>query len=143
MNRRGLEEWPGGFVAEEVVNAPAAVEFSGAASIGPPGIGALNVAVMFSNQVVPARLQQFSEPFSFVWHESRSAFVGLGVEDVLLGVSYINVPTEDKRVTVMPSFGPSLKLSHPFFFDRLTFRAGRAGRKINAGEMKALNFDFQ
>ena len=137
-----LEAGACGGVAEEVVDAPAAIEFSGATAVGPPGVGAVDVAVMFADEVVPAALQQVAEPFAFMGKKTGRLFVGFGVEDVFFGVGDVDVAAKHEWFGVLALVKPAAEDFEPLVLDRLAFGAGGAGGEVDAGDFQTARGGF-
>src|SRR5690606_4202909 len=68
-------------VAEQVVDAPPAIELSGAPAVAPPGVGPLRGAHVHPEQVRPPPAQELTEPLALVRQEARVVLVALGVVD--------------------------------------------------------------
>ena len=86
---------------------------------------------------MPAGFQKLREPLAFMRQKSGRLFIGFCVKDIFFCVCDIDIATEEERSGCESGVDPCMKEFHPDFFDVLSFRAGRAGGEIDAGQVEA------
>ncbi len=86
---------------EEVIDAPADVAFAGAAPVAPPGVELGRVWIEDAEGVDKASVEEVLEAFTFFVGKAFFAFVWFWPREVELGVSHIQVPAEDHRLSLL------------------------------------------
>ena len=103
-------------VAEQVIDPPPAIEFAGPPSVAPPRVRPRSLAGLLADEVVPAGFEETPDPLPLVRQEAGGVLVGLGVEDVVLGVGDVEVPAEQGRYAgLRGAIGPRAERVEPAF----------------------------
>lgn len=82
---------------EKIVDAPAYVLLAGASAVAPPAVGSGQTGVEFAERIGESGSEQFGESGTLLVGKSGVAAVCLGVGEVDLFVSHVEITADDNR----------------------------------------------
>ena len=85
----------------EIIDTPACILGAGLETVGPPGINACGIGIKIAEGIDKTSCQKSGKAVSFLVGKTGIFAVGLGIFQVNLLVSYIEISAEDHRLILL------------------------------------------